>query len=366
MRSLALLATFVLVVAAAPSTARACGGGFSSTTAAAPTTIGTQRALLELGASEVTGTFEIRGEGPAEGFVWVLPLPGFTSVEEAPAELFASLDAATRPSVTIETFDGAGEESGGCGCFDSTAMSGDSKGLGAGASPVEVVASGTLGPLAYDVIAPGDPAAMEAWLTAEGYAVPESVKPLLQRYAAAGQYFLWAKGRPGAQLAELKPLRIRWPRAAGAPVVYGLELAQAGAADDVSVSLWIRAESGRVEAGGPWHVGTLSDVVETIRSTGGGDYEVAFAATLERLGPPAFLIEAGFLEADGRYLTRLRTSLPKDALLDVPLVETNDKSIYAHELYTTLATRTGGGSIFGTGLFFATALVGLGLRRRRP
>ncbi len=363
MRSLALLA--LLLLPAAPTPARACGGGFSRTTAAAPTTIGTQRALLELGATEVTGTFEIRGDGPAEGFVWVLPLPGFTSVEGAPATPFASLDAATRPAVTIETIESGGDESGGCGCFDGTAMGGDSKAMGGGFSPVEIVASGTLGPLAYDVIAPGEPAAMAAWLVAEGYAVPEGIETLLQRYGAAGQYFLWAKGRPGAQLEELKPLRIRWPRAAGLPVVYGLELARAGGAEEVSVSLWIRAESGRVEAGAPWHNGTIADVVETIRTTGGMEYEPAFLATLERLGPPAWITEAGFVEADGRYLTRLRTTLRKDALLDVALVETGDAGVIAHEVYTTLATRTGAGGLLGTGLFFATALLGLGARRRR-
>ena len=357
-----------LALLARTSPARACGGGFHAEAAQAPATIGTQRALLELSPTEVEATFEIRGSGPADGFVWVLPVPGFTDLVEASADTFERLDAETRPSVYVETYegDGSADGDGGCGCADRGVAGGDAEaGGGAGtSSPVEVIASGTVGPLAYDVIAPGDPAAMGAWLRAEGYAIPEGVDGLLQRYGAAGMSFVWAKGRPGTSLDELKPLRIRWPRAAGAPLTYGLELSRAGAAAQVGVTLWVLADSGRVEPGAPWELATVREVAAAVRRRDDAAYEPAFQEVLAGLGPRAFVVEAGVIQPNGQYLTRLRTSVARDDLVDVPLVETGARDELLNEQWAAAEPRRGG-RLPGASLFLLGAALAAGAAGKR-
>src|SRR5919197_640058 len=55
---------------------------------------------------------------------------------------------------------------------------------------VDVLASGTVGPFAYDVVTSPDPQAMVTWLRDNGYRIDPAMEPLIGVYTDEGLVFL--------------------------------------------------------------------------------------------------------------------------------------------------------------------------------
>lgn len=108
---------------------------------------------------------------------------------------------------------------------------------------VEVLKTEVVGPYATVQLKSDDPAALERWLTENGYTIPADVKPVIARYITEKFNFLVLKLVPGKGTQDMRPVRVT---TTGAGSVLPLRMVAAGAGATVGVSLWIVSE-GRYE-----------------------------------------------------------------------------------------------------------------------
>ena len=93
-----------------PTAAPACGGFFCT---AAPTDQVSENILFAVDGDSVTTYVQIRYDGGAEDFAWILPLPSAPELEVSHNEVFARLDFFTRPDFRLDY------NSGGAACGES-------------------------------------------------------------------------------------------------------------------------------------------------------------------------------------------------------------------------------------------------------
>ncbi|EFH82374.1 DUF2330 domain-containing protein [Ktedonobacter racemifer] len=206
-RLLAPLSLALCCLLLLPASALACGGLFASTNQARVSQ-DTERLLITVGAHSTTLYEQIRYQGKAQDFAWVLPVPVVPSVDQAPQALFTSLEQLTAPRFVVPA-------ARTCDYADITRP--HYSGMGAGApnttssSNVNVYGSGAVGPFAYDVIKSGDAGALTHWLQAHQYAVPASTQQFIQPYVAKNMYFLAMRLQAKADTTSIAPVKITFP-----------------------------------------------------------------------------------------------------------------------------------------------------------
>jgi hypothetical protein len=287
----AALVGLASVALASPRVAQACGGCF------APGTSGTgglpgveqegERVLfVQDDVAKVTRVWiEIRYNGPANDFAWVLPLPKKPKVGVGDSWLFDRLDLATMPrfvsspqpdencakyvapTQAASTTSKSGTppraasqnyQGGGCGgglSGDSSAYSVNSQSTDtstsksshdwqdsgatsarADHSSVTVVAHDQTGPYDYVVLDGKDPAQLVDWLGNHGYAVPPAALPIIQSHVQKGDVFLALRLKNGAGVREIRPVALEMQDAD--PCV-PLRLTSLAAVEDTSVVVYV-------------------------------------------------------------------------------------------------------------------------------
>lgn len=269
MMSLRLSSALVGCAAALASTlfagrdAHACGGCFHPVNETETTVITAHRMALSISTTQTVLWDQVQYAGAPSEFAWVLPIKPGAYIELSNDAWFEALDAATSTRVAapqiqcqfqsggFATSDSGGSSGCGCGSYASDEASAAPTFDGTGSSggvqqppPVSVVHEGSVGPYATVTLHANVPNALPDWLTMNGFAIDPSIEPIINAYAGEGFDFIALKLQPGADVRQMKPVRVVSP---GATPVLPLRMVAAGTGANVDITLFVLGE-GRWEA----------------------------------------------------------------------------------------------------------------------
>ena len=251
----ALAAATALAFASAPAGACACGIAIDATV--------TEESALVVerpGGEQIVLSLDLTSDGTERAAV-VLPVPGVPEVTAVRGgDPLAYLDLATRPEPSVGAAPGGGDTSA--------------------APPVDVIGRDRVG--GYDVarLAAGDAAALDRWLSDNGYTLPDGAQPILADYVTEGWRFVAIRLAPEAE-GRLKPLSVSFDTD---ETIYPMRLAQLGEVP-IAITLYTLADGPRTTA---W----LSE---------------AWSGEVGELSPPPPAKLAGLFAA-GTWVTRLEAS----------------------------------------------------------
>lgn len=232
----ALVALAGVALCLVDADAEACGGCFAASTEV--TVVTDHRMALAVSTQQTVLWDQIRYSGDPREFAWVLPVRDGATIDVAKDEWFSALDTLTQTVVyppgrsTMPTCLG--------GCSASSEGYADDRG-GAGQSPetVSVLGEKVVGPYESVTLRAIDPDALVSWLGAHGYAIPESVRPVVDAYQREGFDFIAIRLRPGCGVRSMKPVRVTTP---GADPTLPLRMVAAGAGASVGLTLYVVSE----------------------------------------------------------------------------------------------------------------------------
>src|SRR5262249_62394018 len=138
--------------------------------------------------------------GNPRAFSWVLPVRAGAVVELSHDEWFAALDAMTRPVITGPSAN-CGPSGVGCGA-GTASFAGNAESAGDDHS-VQVLSQSVIGPYATVTLKSSDPNALEAWLSVNGYNLPQSIRPTIAAYVAGGFDFSALRLSPAQRVPAL-------------------------------------------------------------------------------------------------------------------------------------------------------------------
>src|SRR4051812_20195371 len=138
-------------------------------------------------------------EGPPERFAMVVPVPVVLqkeNVKTLPREVFDRLDQLAAPRLVKywerdPCMGGPPASAGGPGGFGRGYGNGHGR-LG-GSHQVTVEAEFTVGEYEVVILGATESTALDGWLRAEGYRIPEGAEPVLRPYVQAGMHFFVAR-----------------------------------------------------------------------------------------------------------------------------------------------------------------------------
>ena len=242
------------VSAGLPSSAFACGGFFCNQ--AQPVNQAAEGIIFaDNGDGTVTAVIQIKYEGPAKNFSWLLPI---SSVPKSDADIgiasnlaFQRLQTATNPNYTLNT-----KVEGTCRQNQSPSGSFGAGGSGVSSGPtanadgarndngVMVEAQGVVGSFEWTVISIDQNSAKPAdaavtWLKANGYDVPSSAPELLGPYLQEGLYLLALRLTKGADSGSIRPIVVTYEGTPSIPI----KLTAVAANEDMGVLAWVLGNS---------------------------------------------------------------------------------------------------------------------------
>ena len=259
--------------------ATACGACFASSSES--TIVSDHRMALSISKEHTILWDQISYAGNPQEFAYVIPARPGTRLEPSKEAWFASLDASTRPIIMSPQraggggggyrgggggggsssgydVDGNSKGSGGCcssttlaSAYESAAGSGSvsdaSAAYGSGGNsapetprePVTIVDQAVVGPYETVTLRANEPGALQKWLVANGYEIPEIAGPIIESYVAEQFDFIALRLRPGKDVRAMEPIRIVSP---GADPSLPLRLMQIGVGAKVGITLWVVTE----------------------------------------------------------------------------------------------------------------------------
>jgi Uncharacterized protein conserved in bacteria (DUF2330) len=223
--------------------ARACGGCFHAPTQDGDV-ITDHRMIFSVSPEQTTLYDEIEYQGDPQSFAWVLPIHGQVGVGLSSDTLFAALDQATQTTIQAPTLP----------LCPSCAVCDDTPGEGFGSSGgsssggtiggVTVISQSVVGPYDTVQLQSTNPTALSDWLTANGFAIPADIEPIIAAYVQEGFDFLALKLQPGQGVRAMRPVRVT---TSGASLSLPLRMVAAGTGATVGVTLWVVGQ-GRYQA----------------------------------------------------------------------------------------------------------------------
>ena len=318
----AVVAIAVLLASTQP--AWACGGFFCTTT---PVDQNAERIIFtQNGDGTVSAYVQIEYTGSAPDFSWILPLPeaidaeavqvpedamaAFTELEVATDPVFVPPDlpecVLREPEVLVERVM---------------------------AQPVQVFASGEVGPYGFDVVGSEDPDALVTWLRENSYLVTEAMEPLIDLYVEEEFVFLAMKLRPDKGAQDVEPVKVTYP--SERPMI-PLRLTAVAANPDMAVMVWIYADRQAV----PMNYAKMSIANDELTFFGwgqGNDYRRLMGTKADEYGGQAFITEYAAPTSELRvthpllqqlaqrfaYVTRLNTVISPEEMTVDPVFDYN-------------------------------------------
>jgi hypothetical protein len=271
------LAALLLVFLANPLPVGACGGFFCTTI---PVDQNAERIIFTMDEGSITTYVQISYTGRPEDFAWVLPMPSVPKVDTATSTMFRDLDRLTVP-VYI------GPRPPACLQRPIPAMAAPAPaGARAEGSNTTVLASGEVGPFAYDVVTSPDPLDLVAWLRNNGYRITDEMIPLVRVYTDEGLVFLAMKLKPGQNTSDVTPVKLTYDASLA---TIPLRLTAVAAQADMPVIVWIFAKD---------QTQTLNYVPITVADSevgfspfGGNNYRQVTSQVVDQAGGRAFITE---------------------------------------------------------------------------
>ena len=222
--------------------ARACGGTFQGPSQNGDL-ITDHRMIFSVSPEQTTLYDEIEYQGNPASFAWVLPIHGQVQVGLSSDVVFSALDSATQTTIQSPNLPSCSS----CSCGDTFGASADAGAAGSssgGGGGVTVVSQSVVGPYDTVQLQSTDPTALSDWLTANGFAIPAAVQPVIAAYVQEGFDFLALKLQPGQGVQAMRPVSVT---TSGAGLSLPLRMVAAGTGPTVGITLWIVAQ-GRYEA----------------------------------------------------------------------------------------------------------------------
>jgi hypothetical protein len=256
LRNVIAAAAAFAAVAAHASDARACGC-FAMGSTAQPVVQAGERILFAHEADQVIAYIQIKYQGAADQFGWIVPLPSVPTLELGTDELFTMLDNNTLPQYQLtrtQEFCGGGQSSStdsdgsfGCGADFSTATGPAFNGSDMNVAAVHDMASGgivvetaSIGPYDYAVLKADDETAMLQWLSDNRYFVPAGTMDAVKPYIHTGAYFLALKLSGGQTAGDIAPIVLHYT--SDLPMI-PITLTQVGAVDNMGILVWVAGEA---------------------------------------------------------------------------------------------------------------------------
>lgn len=362
------LAVLVVQVAWVVRPAYACGCGAMVPADQATVRVGEETSAVSWDGRREQIVMRLTVSGDARQAAWIMPVPTRAELTLGDPELFDRLESVTAPVEKTRHYfwprDGDWPfDDDGDGRGDGSASAGAAPGA---APPVNVVASGTLGPFEFAQLAATDPAALETWLRDNGFTMPAGLAESLRPYVDQGWEYVAVRLTPAAASArsgstsgtrpastalggELDPLHLAFD---SDRLVYPMRLSQR-ATDPQTLNLFVFA---------PHRVEAVADI------GGGGTTELLYAGRpgAERVGWP------GGTQGPAEYLTAMTRRLPNPSTITGDFefrAAPSDKGFqrvdYTDELLTVAGIPVWLSVVFGPLLVIAVGLV-VWARRRRP
>jgi len=198
---LLILMIFSTLLLTMTGSAYACGGLFCQNV---PVAQQAERIIFTMNADDtITAYVQINYTGDAPDFSWVVPVPTVPEIDVAEIDLFDELDRLTQPIIMAPPIPDCVFRNQNLMFESDMVMSAPMSDM---AGSVQVLASGTAGPYAYDVVDSPDPQALVIWLRENNYQVTEEMIPLIEVYNAEGMPFLAMKLQPDAGVQEIQPI----------------------------------------------------------------------------------------------------------------------------------------------------------------
>jgi hypothetical protein len=266
--------------------------------------------ILTIAQDQSTLYDQIRYSGSPASFAWVLPIAGTVQVGLSADIVFQSLDQNTQTRLVAPPQNCPPPPD----CFGSGSSSGGFASAGSAPAPddgVDVLKREVVGPYETVQLKAEDPAALNTWLTQNGFAIPPDVQPVIGAYVNEKFNFLALKLVPGKGVQDMRPVRVT---TTGAGAVLPLRMVAAGTGTVVGVSLWVVAE-GRYEPQNfpffsikdedlVWEWATSTSNYKELRATratalGGRGWEIETALKIDRFQLESIVTNIGRVTQTG-------------------------------------------------------------------
>ncbi len=218
----------VIVGLLSASVVVACGGLFCQNV---PVDQQAERIIFTMnGDGTVTAYVQINYVGEAPDFSWVVPVPSVPQVTVAEIATFDELSNLTAPIYAPPLMPACA-----VGLVPLSAVAEDGA-----VDDVTVLASGTAGPYAYDVITSPDPLALITWLRDNDYRITPEMEPLIEVYTNDGMVFLAMKLQPEQGVQDIQPVVMTYE--ADYPTI-PIRLTAVAATPNMSIITWVFADA---------------------------------------------------------------------------------------------------------------------------
>ena len=229
-RWLVILSVLIVSVLSV-SAATACGGLFCQNV---PVDQQAERIIFTVNDDDTISAYvQINYTGSAPDFSWVVPVPSVPEVDVAEMSSFNELSNLTAPIFFPPLMPDCAQVP-----MPAMALNESVRSLEDGG--VEVLASGTAGPYAFDVVTSPDPNALILWLRDNSYRITEQMEPLVHVYTDEGMVFLAMKLQPDQGAQDIQPVKMTYESTQ--PMI-PLRLTAVAANPNMSVLTWIFANA---------------------------------------------------------------------------------------------------------------------------
>jgi hypothetical protein len=254
MRKLGLATALLAAISGHARLAEACGC-FAQPSVATPVVQAGERILFAEDQGMVTAYIQIKYQGSADTFGWLVPLPSVPTLQLGTDEVFTQLNNTTTPDYRLTTqrqfCNGTTQTSsrdsfGGCGnAADSAGYSpgGVVDGSVQSAADMgsnEVVSQSSIGPFDYAVLHADDQTEMLNWLQTNKYFVPAGTDAVITPYIHPGAYFLALKLKAGESAGDIVPVIVKY--ASDLPMI-PIILTSVGAVPDMGIQVWMLGQN---------------------------------------------------------------------------------------------------------------------------
>ena len=231
------------LLAGAERDARACGGCF--TPPAPPTetesVITDEKMMLAISTTQTTLYDQINYSGSPASFAWVLPIKGQVTVGLSADVMFQVINQLTvtevqAPPTNCPPAPNCYGNFFGPGGGGATAAAGEAADA---AAAVTVTSQKQVGPYETVQLHSTDGSALTNWLTAHGYQIPDSTKPIINAYVAQSFDFLALKLVPGEGVQSMQPVRVT---SQGAAPSLPLHMVAVGTGPTTGITIWVVAD----------------------------------------------------------------------------------------------------------------------------
>jgi hypothetical protein len=206
----------------------ACGGLFCQNI---PVDQQAERIIFTVDPNKTISAYvQINYTGSAPDFSWVVPVPSVPKVDVAEIASFDELSTLTAPVFQPPLMPPCAP------VVMPMAAVAEDRASGGG---VQVLASGTAGPYAYDVVTSPDPNELITWLRTNKYRITEPMEPLVKVYTDEKMVFLAMKLQPKSGVQDIQPIVMTYT--SDRPMI-PLRLTAVAATPNMNVVTWIFGE----------------------------------------------------------------------------------------------------------------------------